>query len=389
MSAGTAPRVDSALRPDSFPPPDAVLENLLRTGVAHGFPGLAVWIESPDGRVRAAAAGSSDLLRSTPLRIDDAFHLASVTKAFTAVAVLRLVDEGKLSLEATIADLLGAEVAALPHAERITVAQLLDHSSGLNATNNDPDYLATVIGLQADPARVWTPAEMIALAAKGEPAGLPGTGHHYSDTSYVLLGRIVERVSGRPFQRYVAETLFVPLGLRSTWFYSGFVVPGHAPPPRETVRGYLLATPELRQVIAIHPGFLLVPGVVRVEGELLDTTLAAERLDTAGGIVSTLPDLARFASALFRGRLLSPASQRFLLAVGEGMESEPLGKTRIRTLEAVRKPHGLVLFKSGDGPGGVNTLMAYRPGTGEIVLGFTNVFGVGGELDFFLDELMK
>jgi D-alanyl-D-alanine carboxypeptidase len=130
------------------------------------------------------------------MRVEDAFHIASINKTFTAVAVLRLVDEHKLSLSATLKQCLGEAVAQIPNAEKITVAQLLDHSSGIYATNNDMDYLTTVIGPKADPARVWTPAELIALASKdrSKPSGEPGQGHYYADTNYILLGMIVEGV---------------------------------------------------------------------------------------------------------------------------------------------------------------------------------------------------
>jgi D-alanyl-D-alanine carboxypeptidase len=170
-----------------------------------------------------------------------ALHVVIVIKTFTAVAVLRLVEERKLSLDATLKDLLGEAAARIPYADRITVSQLLDHSSGIYATNNDMDYLITVIGRNADPARVWKPEEMIALADKSrsKPSSLPGEGHFYSDTNYILLGMIVERASGRPFKEYLEKTVLEPLGMRSTYFYSDYLGK-NAHPPIATVQGYLL-----------------------------------------------------------------------------------------------------------------------------------------------------
>jgi D-alanyl-D-alanine carboxypeptidase len=368
---------------------DPALKALLQNGVEHGYPGIAFLTQAGNGKIRSAAAGYSSLEKHTPLRVDDGFHIASITKTFTAVAILRLVDEGKLSLHATLKDQRGEAVARIPYADRITVAQLLDHSSGIYATNNDADYLTTVIGPKADPARAWTPAELIALAGndRNKPSGIPGAGHFYSDTNYVLLGMIVERVSGRPFKEHIAKTLLDPLGMHSTYFYSDYLG-RNARPPLATVQGYLLATNEIRSAIQLNAMFRPVPGNTREKGELLNTTLAAERIDAAGGLVTTLPDLLKFASVLFHGKLLSPESQKFMTSAGEGMEGQPFGKGRVWTLQAIRKPYGVLLYKEGDGPGGVNTLMAYRPATDEILLGFTNSFGYFDEVDFLMDDVI-
>jgi D-alanyl-D-alanine carboxypeptidase len=369
--------------------PDAQLQALLQKGIARGYPGIAMLVQNASGEVRSAAVGYSDLARRTPLRVDDAFHMASITKTFTAVATLRLVDQGKLALDGTLSGTLGTAVERLPHADQITIAQLLDHSSGIYPTNNDMAYLDTVIGPNADPSRAWTPEELVALADEGrsEPAGLPGQDHFYADTNYILLGMIVERVSKRPFKQHVRETLLQPLGMRSTYFYSDYLG-GSGPAQVETVRGYLLATDELRSAIQIHARFQPVPGGDSEEGVLLDTTLAAERIDAAAGLVTTLPDLSRYASALFNGRLLSARNQAFLTAAAEGMSEQPVGTKRVWTLQAVNQPHGVLLYKEGDGPGGVNTLMACSPASGQIFLGFANVFGYFSEVDFMLDEVI-
>jgi D-alanyl-D-alanine carboxypeptidase len=368
---------------------DSSLKSLLQKGVDRGYPGIAVLIQSADGRIRSAAGGYSDLEKRTPMRVEDAFHLASINKTFTAIAVLRLVDEHKLSLSATLKQCLGEAVAEIPNAERITLAQLLDHSSGIYATNNDMDYLTTVIGPKADPARVWTPAELVALASKdrSKPSGEPGQGHYYADTNYILLGMIVERVSGRPFKEYITRTILVPLGMNSTYFYSSFLGKD-AHPPLRTVQGYLLATDELRSVITVNPMFKPVPGDKRSGGQLLNTTLAAERIDAAGGLVTTLPDLLKYASALFHGKLLSSKTQAFLMSVADGMNAQPVGQKRVWAMQAIHKRYGVLVYKEGDGPGGVNTLMAYNPSTDEIFLGFTNIFGYFNEIDFLMDDVI-
>jgi len=121
----------------------------------------------------------------------------------------------------------------------------------------------------------------------------------------------------------------------------------------------------------------------------LNTSTAAESIDAAAGLVTTLPDLRKFAAALFRGRLLSPSSQNFMTAVEREMAGVEVGKQKTRTLQAAATAFGLVLFKSGDGPGGFNTVMAFHPKTGTIFLGFTNQFGDFDEVDVMMNELMS
>lgn len=112
---------------------------LLQSALDRGLPGVALAFNRGDGPAEIAVAGHADLARGIPLRPEHAFHLASVTKAFTAAAALRLIDEGELAAGDRVQELLGEEaMAGLPYAERVTVAQLLDHSSGFRATNNDP-----------------------------------------------------------------------------------------------------------------------------------------------------------------------------------------------------------------------------------------------------------
>jgi hypothetical protein len=135
-------------------------------------------------------------------------------------------------------------------------------------------------------------------------------------------------------------------------------------------------------VLRISNRFRPVPGT-----KLTNTTLAGERIDSVAGIVTTLPDLMKYAQALFSGRLLSAKSQRFLMAAADGMEQMAIGKQRTFTLQAVRKPYGVLLYKEGDGPG-CNTLMAYRSATGQIYLGFTNSFGYFDEIDFMMDNVI-
>lgn len=359
----------------------------LAPGLARGYPGLAVITRDGAGVTRSAAVGYRDLEHHIPLEPSDAFHICSISKVFTAVATLRLVDEGRLSLNTTLLQVLGEPVAAIPNADRITVAQLLDHSSGIYPTNNDMTYLATMVGAKADPKRVWSPEEMIALAYRGrnEPVAEPGAGHHYSDTNYILLGMIVAKVTGRPLDEIIHTTLLEPLGMESTYFYSD-AVSGRVRPKTTTVQGYLLNSTDIRHVITVNPMFHAVKERSSPAGELLNTTLASERVDGAANIVSTLPDMMRFAAALFHGKLLSSQTQAFLMAAGgPGLA---LDKQRTWVLQAMHRPFGMLLAKQGDGPGGETAIMAFRAENDEIYIAFTNSFGHFDEADFLIDGVI-
>ena len=147
---------------------------------------------------------------STPVGASTNFRLASVTKAFTAMCVLKLVDSGKIRL----GDRLSSFIPGLPgYADDITVRMMLGHISGLGDYESDvpEDY----------PGQVHE--DYVVEKVRGLPSTYfpPGSGFLYSDTAYVLLGVIVERVSGVPFPRFVEREIFRPLGMAGSMLYEG------------------------------------------------------------------------------------------------------------------------------------------------------------------------
>jgi len=225
---------------------------------------------------------------------------------------------------------------------------------------------------------------MVELATRPEnkPAAKPGEGHHYSDTNYILLGMIVERVAREPYKLHVARTILKPLGMDDTYFHSD-VLAGKRTTAPSVANGYIKLTKDLTNAVTFNPRF------PTPRTGWLNTSTAAESIDAAAGLVTTLPDLHKFAAALFRGKLLSPRSQSFMTAVAGEMTGIEAGKQKTRTLQAAATAFGLVLFKAGDGPGGFNTLMAFHPRTGTIFVGFTNQFGDFDEVDVMMTDLMS
>jgi D-alanyl-D-alanine carboxypeptidase len=241
-------------------------------------PGEAVAVRAP-GLDVVVAAGSADVARGTPLRADTPFRIASVTKTFVAAAVLRLVEKHRIRLRDPIARHLSAESVAVLRADgyrprHITVRQLLLHTAGLfdYATSDAYDELNTT-----DPQRVWTRPEQLRFATEhGDPIGAPGERFHYSDTGYVLLGEILERVTGTPLPTAVRELVgFRRLGLDHTYWESL-----EPPVPADGERAH-----------QYYDSF---------DNIVLD---ASSDLYGGGGLVSTVSDLTRFFRALFHGKV--------------------------------------------------------------------------------------
>ena len=227
------------------------LDQALARVLQRGWPGVGVLVESGDGKVRIATAGLATMESNAPMSAATGFHMCSINKTFTAVAILRLVDQGKLSLDRRVIDILGQPVVRrIPNIADISVAQLLDHSSGIYPTNNDPAYIKTLVGSEAFTGRVWKPEEMIELATAPEnkPAARPGEGHHYSDTNYILLGMIVERVTGEPLKTHIARTILKPLGMGATYFYSDVLL-GKRTTPATVASGYIKLTKDLTDAV--------------------------------------------------------------------------------------------------------------------------------------------
>lgn len=217
------------------------------------------------------------------------FRIGSITKTFTATAVLLLVDAGKVKLDAPVSRYVGKLADALPNGRRATVRSLLNMTSGF------PDYGGRGDGPFATsvltPQKVWTPAQIVRLAAGF--SGTPRGQFAYSNTNYVILGQLVARVSGISYGAFVKRWILQPLGLRHT----------RIPSPTLTapvqLHGYLNAS---------WPAFTPPPAPQTLAagqaGEDV-TGFSTSSAGAAAGGVSTLGDLARWAAADFGDALLS------------------------------------------------------------------------------------
>ena len=274
------------------------------------------------------AWGAADREAGTPVTLDTKFRLGSMNKMFTAVSTLQLVQAGKLSLDATV----GHYLPGYPNAEiaKVTIRQLLTHSGGTG----------DIFGPEFDKQRLSlkTHDDYVRLYGARGPEHPPGEGQRYSNYGFLLLGNIIERVSGQSYYDYVDRHVFAPAGMRDS--------------------GSL-------------PEDMTVPGRARAytrKDAGAPWTDAADTLPyrgtAAGGGYSTARDLLKFARALQSGKLLSPT----LLAEATRNQGPGYGYGF-----GVGAEQGVPTYGHGGGAQGMNAELRIFPTLGEVVIGLGNV----------------
>src|SRR5829696_6124985 len=323
----------------------SAFDDVLQSSIDQGMTGVAVYVEQGDDVVFDGAAGLANREPPTPLAPSDRFRIYSITKTFTAVLTLQLVDTGVLALDDTVSTWLDDPVVArIPNVDRITIRQLLTHTSGVYDYYNGADSAFVddaLLGESADWSRIWTPSELLAYVdgAAQAPSFDPGQGVAYSDTGYVLLGLIVEQAGNQSFAEQLHARILDPLGLTGTFFAAAERVPGG------TVEGYHRLGDELINVSAINLSWAW----------------------TQGGMVSTTKDLARFADALFGGDLIEPASLEAMLTF---LPADEQGREWGMGVARVETPAGKLIGMNGSGPGFAARM--YRLPTGATVVLLAN-----------------
>jgi D-alanyl-D-alanine carboxypeptidase len=256
-----------------------------------GYPGISVGVAGPSGSL-GVAAGLADTARREPLSPRHLLLQGSVGKTYAAALALQLVAEGKLDLDAPIARYLGRETwfARLPNADRIRVRHLMNHTSGLVRYEFGDAFTRA---LSAQPDRVWRPEELVAFIF-GEPAPFaPGEGWEYSDTNYIVLGMILEKVSGRRVYEEVERRFLRPLALTRT-----------VPSDRRRISGLAQGYAGPRNPFGGTDAMVLPDGRFAINPQFEWT---------GGGMASTTEDLARWAFALYGGQVLRPSELASML----------------------------------------------------------------------------
>jgi len=243
-------------------------------------PGSILLIDKPGEPLWIGATGRSNLEYQTPMKTIDQFRTGSITKMFTAVVIMRMVEEQKLSLEDKLIDLLPETSGNIEKADRITLRHLLSHLSGIiDPPNESLNYQAEIIN---NPNYMYDMniEKMLDKYVYGKKLHFePGTGYSYSNTNYWLLGMIAERKSGQTIQVLMNNCIFTPLSLTHTYIEKR--------DDRNVVRGY---------VDFYNNGILMdVSQWDRAEGDG----------QPDGGLITNAEDLNKFMRALFSGQLVS------------------------------------------------------------------------------------
>ena len=270
LTASTAPAASAAPAAPAAPTLAERIDATLAPLYKNDAPGATVIVVKDGKTVFRKAYGMADVAGGRPLTPETALRIGSLTKQFTATAILMLVDEGKLSLDDDITQYLPGYPT---HGKRITIEHLLTHTSGIVSYTGKPDYLQHM-------AEDVTVGQMIDRF-KNDPLEFePGSGYRYNNSGYFLLGAIIEKVSGQTYAGFLQQRIFTPLGMTHS-AYEG----------RETA-----SFPHALGYSPDPAGFK--PSI----------RLSMTQPYAAGALVSSVDDLARWDAAVSAGKLLSPAS---------------------------------------------------------------------------------
>ncbi|MEE4541892.1 serine hydrolase domain-containing protein [Streptomyces sp. V4-01] len=206
-----------AARPAAGAPDLTGLRSALQSVVAAGSPGVFAQVSDTAGGGGTVSVGTGDRGANTPVDPLGQFRVGSITKNFTAVLVLQLEAQHLVDLDAPATGYLAAGV--LPAGSRITVRELLNHTSGLYDYTNDLLAGSTIPGYQNFRYQVYDPADLVAQAVAQGSQFTPGSRYQYSNTNFVVLGLLVEHVTAEPYAQVLADRVLTPLGLTHTRFY--------------------------------------------------------------------------------------------------------------------------------------------------------------------------
>ena len=244
------------------------VDSLLKASVPSDGPGCVVLIAQGDRAVYRRAVGMASIELNVQMNARHALGIGSITKQFTAVAVLRLMEQGRLKLTDSIQQYLPGYPATR---QAITLEHLLTHTSGI------PDFTQIDFGLRNMERWEWQPSEIIDSFKSRPLQFAPGTRYRYSNSGYFLLGYIIERITGIPYQQYVADSLLPLAGLKNTGFQRGDAV------RHGSVNGYKIVNGR------VAPADYWSPSIGYA----------------AGGLWSGVNDLLTWQRALLRGLLIS------------------------------------------------------------------------------------
>ncbi|HEY2023872.1 serine hydrolase domain-containing protein [Paraburkholderia sp.] len=318
-------------------------------------PGAVVYVQSPHGDW-LESFGTAVRGTSTPIPTNAHFRVGSVTKTWTGTVILQLVQEGKLALS----DPVSKYIANVPNGENITIEELLAMRSGLYNYSTSVAFNQT---LDAQPNKVWTTSELLDIAYNQPVYFPPGTDFRYSNTNTVLLGLIIERLTGMSAADAIKARLFTPFGLTDTFLPPQDNTALSAPAPH----GYRWGTNvETVDSDALPPA----QQAAAKNGTLQPTDVTSVNTSwawTAGSGISTIKELAAYAQRLVGGGYLNADLQAQRLASCQSLQpSDPMAASYCLGLARFGTFYG----HTGEIPG-FNTFMGYDPATKTTIVTWT------------------
>jgi D-alanyl-D-alanine carboxypeptidase len=299
------------------------------------FPGATFGAALPDGEVIGLSVGYSDRDTKAPMKRTDRMPAGSTGKTFAAALAMQLIKDGKLSLEDKIGKYLGKEpwFSRLPNAADVTVRQLMNHTSGLVRYEFKKEFTDF---LTANPYKTWTPEDRLAYLFDEKPPFEAGKGWEYSDTNYIVLGMVLERITGKQFYDEAKKRFVQKLGLSNT-------IPQDGPILKGVVQGYAGPNNPFggKDKMIENGKFIVNP---QLEW-------------TGGGWASTGEDLARWAKLMYEGKAFDASLVPVML---DGVQSK-LGPNTKYGLGAIIRPTqaGLTYGHSGFFPGYMTDMMYF------------------------------
>jgi D-alanyl-D-alanine carboxypeptidase len=231
---------------------------------------------------------------------NDLYHIGSISKMYTSAIIMMLVQEGKLSLQ----DPISKYIPNFPQGDKITIRNLMNHTSGISNYTEDLGFQMKTVLFR----KKWTEEDIFALVNCQQPKFEPGKNHFYSNSNYVLLGEIAQKLSGKTFSTMLRENFLTPQGLNRTYFAPQECLPEH------TVRGY--------------DSDLFKSGILGIKLDMAGLRVPFElSAFTAGGIVGNASDVSEFTYNLYEGNTLKPETISMMSSFIEATDPDVIEQT--------------------------------------------------------------
>jgi D-alanyl-D-alanine carboxypeptidase len=346
---------------------DSVAALLNRTVTEKNIPGINFSVISSNGQIKNYSAGFSDVENKIELTTKNTFLSGSIGKTYAATLVFKLVESGKIELSKKYIDYFPEVkwLTNLPNINVITIEMLLQHTSGLPRYVLKPEIWNAV---HEDPDKVWTYEERLQVIFNEEPVNEAGKGWAYSDTNYILLGMLIEKVTGEGYYDLVRNSILKPIQLHDTY-------PSNVRIIKNLAVGYS----------KMPPNFQVPNKTIEDKQYFMNPQLEW----TGGGMASTTEDLAKWAKLYYEGHLVSKTSLHDIITPNpngknvEGTSSYGMGSFIYDT------QHGEAYGHTGFMPG-FNAIFIYYPKLGIAAAMQINCDYAGAffKLNDFMDQLI-